>query len=212
MNSANISITIAEDHVLFAESLAVLLRQQPVFRIIDIVRNGDDLLKSIKSNKPDLVLLDINMPGKNGIETAFDIRKNDKNLKILIITSYATTKIVKELFKIGINGILYKDADPKELLIAIESIVIAGSIYTQKSIFEKLALRYFDEGPSRKYNLSKREMEIIQLIKEGHTTIEIAESLFLSDYTVDTHKKNIYRKLGVKSSAALIQFILENTL
>jgi DNA-binding NarL/FixJ family response regulator len=212
MRSEKIRIMIAEDHLLFAESLAILLRREPMLEVVAIVTNGKDLIDQLQQHDPDIILLDLNMPGKSGIEAAHEIRQTNKKIRILAVTSYATAKIINDLLSINIDGILYKDAPPQELLTAIEKIVVHKERYIQPSISGKLARIVPDDGFLKKHNLSKREMQIIQLMRSGMSTKEIATELFLSDYTVDTHKKNIYKKLNINNAASLIQFTRDNNI
>jgi len=212
MSAQKIRILIAEDHLLFAESLSLLLEREHGLEVAGKVATGKELLEKLNDYKPDLILLDLKMPVVDGFEAAQKIRKENGHIKILVVTTYVTTKIVHDLLDLGVNGVLYKDAHPNELLEAINRVTIENGIYIQKPISEKMEAMVPKDEFLVKYNLSKRELEIIQLLKEGKSTKQIAAELFLAEYTVDTHKKNIYRKLGVNNMASLLQFVVKSSL
>lgn len=206
-----IQIIIADDHELFINGLKLLLNKQPGISILDIARDGKELLQLLDTSSPDVILLDLNMPRLNGLETARFIKQSQKKRRIIVLSTYDQAHIVEKAKEVGVDGYLLKSSNEEELMKAIAT-VMAGGSYFPTSI--KTSLTAFDDDTLfvKQSNLTRREREIISYIKSGCTNNEIAEKLFLSVYTVDTHRKNIMQKLQLKTPAALMKYIIENNL
>lgn len=205
------SVVIADDHLLFADGLEQLVNSMDDFHAIAKATNGKHLLQILNQHQPSLILLDINMPLLNGIATAEEIHKKMPDIKVILVSMYFNPKVIQEALKIPVNGVIPKDATAdvfKETLTA----VMRGELkYIDAKATAETDLE-LNDAFSRQFNLSARELEIIQLIKKGITSKEIASALFLSELTIETHRKNIFRKLNVKSSSALLSFVHENGL
>jgi DNA-binding NarL/FixJ family response regulator len=207
----NIKIIIADDHTLFIHGLQLLLKEEKGIEIIDIAGNGKELLQVLEKNKPDLVLLDLNMPVMNGLEAGRYIKMKYPGIKMIILSTYSEEHLVEKAKQTGFNGYLLKNCSREELLQAINMVI---NNQTSFPYFEPNANTSFEEGDGflKQFNLTKRELEILRYIKNGLTNQQIADKLFLSVYTVETHRKNIMHKLHLSNPASLIKFIVENNL
>lgn len=206
-----IQIIIADDHYLFVDGLKLLLKNETDIAIMDVAGNGKELLDILESATADVILLDINMPVINGLEAARMIRQRKPYLKLIILSTYNDGHLIEKAKSIGVNGYLLKTTNKDELLQTIRL------VYTGHACFPYMQPGFkneFDGNDSflRQFNLTKRETEILQLLKQNFTNMQIAEQLFLSIYTVETHRKNIMQKLHLNSPAALMKFIIENNL
>ena len=206
-----INIIIADDHSLFINGLQLLLKEESRIEITDIANDGIELLDILQVNSPDLVLLDLNMPRMNGLDASRYIKQNHPAVKLIILSTYNEEHLVEKAKQIGINGYLLKNCNREELLQAVSMVMNNQSSFPY---FEPKENNCFDKEDSflKQFNLTKRELEIITLIKNGFTNQQIADRLFLSIYTVETHRKNIMHKLYLNTPAALMKFIVENNL
>lgn len=200
-------ILIADDHHLFNDGLKSLLINELDLEIIGQVYDGNAVIAFVKKQLPDLILLDINMPLMDGIEVAEVLLESYPDLKIIALTMYAEPKYIKEFQRIGVQGYLLKNTSKGELLTTIHSVFLGKKMYDNKLIVSNL---HSEDSFVKLHNLTKREVEIIKLLKEGMTSQVIADKLFVSIFTVDTHRKNILFKLNLKNTADLINFAVEN--
>jgi DNA-binding NarL/FixJ family response regulator len=205
-----IRIMLADDHPLFIEGLSMMLRREPDFELCGIANNGREVLDMLPTTKPDLILLDINMPKMNGLETIKYIRQSYPNVKIVMLSGYFDEAIIKEAKIKGANGYLLKSSQRDELIHTIK-MVYSGALFATPQQDEPVSGEFLaNDKFLAQFNLTKRERELIQLIKNGMTNQEIAQNLHLSVYTVETHRKNIMQKLKLNSPGALMKFIIEN--
>ncbi len=198
-----IKTIIADDHQLFADGLSTILQQLPNLELLPSVSNGEQLLKALSQQAVDLVILDLSMPVMNGLEAAERIRHLYAHTKILIVTMNDSSDSIRELMNLGVHGIVLKNAGKNELLLAVNELCDGETYFSQK-ITQQLA-RALQHQNQDAWQLTKREKEVLQLIYEGLTTSAIAEKLFISAYTVETHKKNLFGKSGLNKSALLIK-------
>ena len=205
----SVKILIADDHVLFNDGLKSILENESDLEICGQVHCGSEVLGFIQTHRTDLVLLDINLPRINGIELISLIKKQNPAIKIIMISMYTDKHFVDECKKSAVPGYILKNASKAELLAGIRK-VIKGEIYYDPKL-TKYNQPLQDEF-SRKFSLTKREMEILYLIKDNNTNQQIAQKLFLSIFTVETHHRNINLKLGIKKPADLIHFIYQNNI
>ncbi|HEX7755569.1 MAG TPA: response regulator transcription factor [Niabella sp.] len=206
-----VKIIIADDHTLFINGLRLLLKEEPQIEVIDVANDGKELLDVLTTTTPDLILLDINMPVLNGLEAARYIKRSYPAIKLIILSTYNEDHLVDKAKQAGVNGYLLKNSSKEELLQTIYLVMNYQSAFPYR---EPKKENLFDREDSflKPFNLTKREMEIVLLLKNNLTNQQIADQLFLSIYTVDTHRKNIMQKLGLKSPAALMKFIIEKKL
>jgi DNA-binding NarL/FixJ family response regulator len=211
-----LNVIIADDHQLFVESLRLLLQSTDAyhFNIVSVAYNGEELLNILKINKPDLLLLDINLPTKNGLEVLQEVKKTLKGTRILVLTMYDDPKIIKEAFNMQVDGYLLKNCSRDELLNAIET-VMNGEVYVGKGVSvanHQSETTSFEDIFQKKFSLTKRELEVLRLITQARNNNSIAKELYISEQTAAVHRKNIMRKIGVNSTAALIRVAYDNEL
>ena len=204
-----LNVVIADDHQLFVESLRLLLQSTDAyhFNIMAVAYTGEELLTVLKTNKPDLLLLDINIPGRNGLEVLQDVKKSLKGTRILILTMYDDPKIIKEAFSMNVDGYLLKNCGKDELLGAIETI-LGGEVYVGRGVSvanHQSETTSFEDIFQKKFSLTKRELEVLRYITQARNNGSIAKELYISEQTAAVHRKNIMRKIGVNSTAALIR-------
>lgn len=201
-----VNVLLADDHAIVLEGLKVVLSADEQIDIVGMVQNGEEVLQFVKRNAVDVVILDINMPVMDGITCARTLKRDFEDIKVIILTMYAQKSFVEEILKIGIEGCLLKNNTGKELIEAVMR-VMSGKPYYDRLTSFKSPLEEVTQ-----YKLSEREIEVIRLLAEGLTSMEIAERLFLSDHTIKTHRKNILRKLNVSNSSQAVQYALTNKL
>ncbi|MCB0578617.1 MAG: response regulator transcription factor [Phaeodactylibacter sp.] len=216
---------IADDHMIFLEGLKTVLRrniyaQDFQFLIVGEAANGHDLINLLKRQPADLLIFDLNMPQKDGLEVLQFIRHSHMDILTLALTMYESPKIVRSAFKAGVDAYVLKDKGIEALLAGIREIV-AGNTYVSDGINPGNGLPRAKARQSRflasdrfvkKHSLTKRELEILQLITQALSNKEIAKALFISDQTVSVHRKNIMRKLGVSNTAGLVKIAYDNSL
>jgi len=200
-----LSIYIADDHAIVVDGLKEILRLQPQWHIIGTAANGEELINLISARRSDVVILDINMPKLNGIQCTEWIKKNFPQTKVIILTMFPEKTYIDQLINAGADGCLLKSRGSQDLLDAIERVTSGRSYFdTIRDFMEH------DAHPA--LNLSEREIKIIRLIINGNTSGDIANQLFLSEHTVKTHRKNIFRKIGINSISQLATFAINNNL
>jgi DNA-binding NarL/FixJ family response regulator len=200
-----IKIVIVDDHRLFNDGLNSMFEQEPGIKVLAQVYDSREARAKVKKLNPDVVLMDFNMPHANGIELTELLLIERPRLKILILSMYEDERHIETFREIGAQGYIFKTASTEEVVVAIRQIYGGGNYFPDvdtKSI-------HSDDAFIMKLKLSHREMEVIQLIKEGKTTKEIAAQLKISYYTAETHRKNIKLKVGLKGEADFIKFIYE---
>lgn len=207
-NMENKKILIADDHVLFNDGIKGMLVGEKGFEVIEQVFSGDKLIEQLAITKPDIVLLDINMPGKTGLELAEILGKQYPDISVIMLSMYSDKRFVQECKRMKVKAYVLKNASKDKLITAIKS-VINGEMYYDSAL-EEHKNRHQDDEFIRKFSLTKRELEIIRLVKENHTAQDIANILFLSVFTVETHRRNINLKLGIKNTVGLINFAAEH--
>ncbi len=202
-----IDIIIADDHLLFAEGLQTILANTPQIRVLKVVSNGHELMQALAGEQAHLVLLDLSMPGMDGEAAAAKIVQLYPEVKILVITMKEDPDTIKTMMQTGVQGMVLKNTGKTELLLAIEE-VMKGNVYLSQKLMKQLA-GDFKKQKQETWQLTKREKEVLQLIYEGLTTTQIAEKLFVSNYTVETHRKNLFVKSGLNKSALLVKKAIE---
>jgi DNA-binding NarL/FixJ family response regulator len=220
-----IKIVIADDHQLFIAGLRTLLNYETEdvsFQVVGVANDGDQAIDLLRRHNPDVLILDLNMPDRDGLDILVTVREQFPKLRILTLTMYDDTKIVKAAFKAGVDGYALKTIARDELINAINE-VLTGRTYFGEGVrlndpiemIGKVQPKKDDPYEDRfikKYNLTKRELEILRLITLALSNKEIAKELYISDQTVSVHRKNIMRKLGVNNTAGLIKVAYDNSL
>jgi DNA-binding NarL/FixJ family response regulator len=198
-------IVIADDHPLLVDGLKRMLEEIEGVEVPACTDNGLQLLGILRETPADLVLLDLHMPKLDGIDTLKILKKEFPKLKVIVFTNYNQPKLIKEIKLLGAEGFLLKNSTPATIKEAITSIA-EGGIWFQDSVPEKAVSALFTNDFMKKYQLTGRETEIICKVAEGFTTKEIANQLFLSEFTVNTHRRNIGRKLNIYTPVGLLNF------
>ncbi|MDP5092514.1 MAG: response regulator transcription factor [Polaribacter sp.] len=206
MKKKEIKIIIVDDHQLFVDGLKRIIEDIKNYKVIKTCNNWEELRLMLNAEIPDLIMLDIQMKGINGLEICKLIKETHPFIKVIFISMLETSLVIEEGKKVGANGFIPKTTDAALVKKTIENVLNNIDSYINLT-------RVNEEVNTNKSQLNlitKREKEIIQLIKAGDNTALIAKKLFISKYTVDTHRKNILRKLQLSSIKELIAFAYEN--
>lgn len=206
-----VSVIIADDHLLFIEGLKSLLCTEEGITILDVANDGRELLALLAHKHPDVVLLDINMPLLNGLDALRYIKQAHPALKIIMLSTYHEDHLIEKAKQSGAHGYLLKNCNRDELIQTLYLVNEGNTCFPYRLPKATFSVNEPDHFLKR-FDLTKRETEVARLIKEGHTNQQIASHLFLSLYTVETHRKNIMHKLGLNKPGALLKFLLENDL
>jgi DNA-binding NarL/FixJ family response regulator len=212
-----IKIIITDDHQLVREGVEAMLRGVPDMEVIGTVSSGEEAINLARSNKPDVVLMDILMPGMTGIEAARWIKEIDDTIRVIMVTVEISKEYVTAAIKSAVDGYLPKNVSKDILLEAVRS-VYKGERYfneaVKKLIFEDFYTVEKSKNPKKTLpnQLTKREMEVLALVASGKANKEVAEALFISVKTVETHKTHILIKLGLNNNSELIRYALKNNI
>ena len=201
-----IRIAIAEDHQALIDGLELLLKYEDDISIVGTANDGEELLKLVQLKEPSVIVTDIRMPKMDGIEATKKIKQLFPHTKVLAFTMFEQIEAVKQMLAAGASGYILKNSPLKNVLNAIRS-VAKGDTYFDGDI--NVAALNQDADVAEKGKLTKRQKEILQLIADGKTSREIADQLFIGVYTVDTHRKNIIRILGLRGRGELMRYALE---
>lgn len=218
MDSKVIKIAIADDHGLLRQGIEALLKKMDNIEVIGSMSSGEEAVNFAREHNPDVFLLDILMRGMTGIEATRWIKEQNPESKIILISSEVSKEYISAGIKSGIDGYLNKDVDQQTLFTAIRTVLKGERYFTPEVtalVFQDFFLK--EKGgkglPSKKTSvLSKREEEILTLIASGKALKEIAEELFISNKTVETHKLHIQDKLGLTNTAQLVKYAIEHGL
>ena len=209
-----IRIILADDHQLFREGLEALLNNHSELNILASVKNGEELFEAVARYHPDVVLSDISMPGKTGIEVCGEITETHPDTRFIMLSMYNNEAFFVNSLKAGAKGFLSKEISREELLNAIRTVYEGGEYFDKKvshAILKEYAKTAGKKSPKPENNsLSAREKEIIRLVAESYSNSEIAEKLKISVRTVNAHKNNIMRKLRLKSTVDIVKYALIN--
>jgi DNA-binding NarL/FixJ family response regulator len=212
---APISILIAEDHEIVRFGISTYLSSAEDITVVGEASTGEECLELFEQTKPDVCLLDIGMPDKDGIETARIIRDLDPDVKILILSMHIDRQKLADVLEAGVDGYLLKDTDKSDILHGIRAIMRGQRVFSPP-ISDMITESFLNKEPlppsNIKTDLTKREREILELIVQGMTSKEIAKELYISPRTVDTHRSNLMEKLELKNIADLVRFALKNKL
>ncbi|MFT4683890.1 MAG: two-component system invasion response regulator UvrY [Flavobacteriales bacterium] len=210
-----IKVHIADDHKVLIDGIIAVLKTESEIEVVGCSLNGEQVLQWYESNSSDVLILDINMPKVDGISVLQEFKKRNLQPKVIILSSYDDVKLVKEVMKIGAKAFLAKKCASEEIIEAIKT-VSSGENYFSKDIQNKIVTSFSEKGDIKNTKLLKlitdREKEVLVLITKELNTREIAESLFISVNTVETHRKNLIKKLEVKNVVGLALFAHKNKL
>jgi len=211
-----LKILVVDDHQLLREGLKKILALEEDFEVIGCADNGESALAMLKKTKPDIILMDVNMPKMNGIDATFKIKQLYPAIKIIALTIHEDEEYVFELIRAGVSGYVLKDISADELIDTIKRVnkgesIIAPSI-TGKIINEFSKMHRKAEMEKNRGQLTRREKEVLVLLTEGKSNKSIAEDLFLSEKTVKNHVSNVLHKLEVEDRTQAVLYALKNGL
>jgi two-component system response regulator NreC len=202
-----IRIVLAEDHAVVRSALRMLLDAEPDLRVVAEAGDVDSTLRFVRGHHPDVLILDLNMPGGPSLRAIPEILRTSKATQIVVLTMQSDPAFAREAMQSGVLGYILKDAADSELVTAVR-LASQGKTYLQPELGARLAAEPF--GPPD--DLSEREVEILRLIALGHTNGEIAEELYLSVRTVESHRAHIQQKLRMSKRSELVRYALERNL
>jgi DNA-binding NarL/FixJ family response regulator len=202
-----IRVLLADDHLILLDALVQIVRQQ--FEVVGVARDGRDMIEMAKDKRPDVIVADISMPHLNGIDATRILRKELSSIKILFLSMYADLPMVEEAFRAGASGYVVKMCSTEEFLKAIQC-VARGTTYITPllagDLISTLLTAGAQESSRRETTLTLRQREVLQLLAEGKTMKEVATLLGISTRTAESHKYEIMRHLGVRTTAELIRY------
>lgn len=211
-----IRLALADDQPLFRRGMAMLLRDMPDVQVLFECNNGEELLTGLKGNTIDIVLLDLEMPVMDGMETMRRVRQDHPEVRVIVLSMHHEEKFIVHLMELGANGYVVKTAEPDEIENAVRSVATSGyhfsemvsRVMLQRLVKkEKLKPTFHDVEP-----LTERELEVLRLICQELTTTEIAGKLFLSPRTVEGHRNNILLKIGARNTAGIVVYAMSKGL
>jgi DNA-binding NarL/FixJ family response regulator len=207
-----LSILLADDHRIVRQGLQAIFRTEPDFRVIGEAAAGPEVLRMVERLRPDILVLDIMLPGLSGLDVARETTRRSPRTRIVILSMHANEAYVVEALRAGAHAYVLKEEGAQELVTAIRE-VLAGRSYLSASLSEEAIREYGKrqaDSTIEPYKiLSQRELEVLQLTAEGHSGVEIAERLFISPRTVESHRANIMRKLGVRNQKDLVRYAVQ---
>jgi two-component system, NarL family, nitrate/nitrite response regulator NarL len=204
----NVKLILVDDHKMVRDGLSAALKGEERFTIVGEASDGKEAVSIAKTLKPDIIVMDINMPVLDGVEAAHEIRKFDAEVKILILTMLEDEHYIFDALNANIDGYLFKMAGIDEFIAALH-LLANGETYFDKKV-TKILVDKHKQKENKEHKLSEREIEILRYIAQGLTSKEIGEKIFISIHTVLKHRKNILKKLNIHGTAELVKFTIEN--
>jgi two-component system response regulator NreC len=206
--SAEITVVLADDHAVVRSALRMLLDVEPGIEVVAEAGDAASAIRYVGGHHPAVLILDINMPGGSGLEAIPEIRDQSPDTQIVMLTMQDETSAARSALQAGVLGYILKEAASEELVKAVR-LAAEGKTYLQPELGARLAA---EPEPSSSDDLSEREVEVLRLIALGHTNNEIAENLYLSVRTVESHRAHIQQKLSLTSRSELVKYALERGL
>ena len=203
-----ITVVLADDHVVVRSALRMLLEDEDGIHVVAEAGDADSAIRYVNGHRPSVLILDINMPGGSGLGAIPTIRDQSPETQIVMLTMQAETSAAREALQAGVLGYILKEAAGEELVKAVR-LAAEGKTYLQPELGARLAAEREVAAPD---DLSRRELEVLRLIALGHTNNEIADDLYLSVRTVESHRAHIQQKLGLSSRSDLVRYALERRL
>jgi DNA-binding NarL/FixJ family response regulator len=208
-----IKIVLADDHVILRQGLLKLLEEQPGFHVVGETGDGLQAVEMVDKLKPDILIVDMVIPGLNGLEVIRSVRRTNSHLKIIVLSMHANEAYVVESLRYGASAYLLKESSSQELIRAIND-VLAGKRYLSKDLpLLEAYVKLVGTPVVDSYDLlTERERQVLQLVAEGHTNIEIAQRLSIGARTVETHRANMQHKLGLKNQNEVVRYVMQRGL
>lgn len=206
MENEKINIVIVDDHPIVIEGLKIMLSSQPFFNIPETFTSGSEIISFIATHKVDIILLDITLPDANGTELCRDIKKISPDTSVIMFSNRSERSIIMQSIQNGASGYLLKNTSIEELVVCIKGALSGDIVFCHET---KQIISRPSQNDLPIPRLTKREKQILQLVAQGKTSNRIAEELFLSPLTVDTHRKNLLQKFQAKNSTELVNQAIE---
>ncbi|AZA82687.1 DNA-binding response regulator [Chryseobacterium lactis] len=207
MKNEKINIVIVDDHPIVIEGVRMMLKNQPFFNIMETFTSGSEIMNFISGNTVDIILLDITLPDANGAELCREIKKSSPETSVIMFSNRSERSIIMQSLQNGASGYLLKNTSIDELVVCIKGAVSGNIVFCNET--RKIINRpYQNDLPIPR--LTKREKQILQMVAKGKTSNMIAEELFLSPLTIDTHRKNLLQKFQAKNSTELINIAIQH--
>jgi DNA-binding NarL/FixJ family response regulator len=213
-----IRVFLIDDHAIVRDGLRSVLSAEPSLEVVGEAANGQELLAQLPGVSPDVVLMDLNMPVLDGLATTHELRKHYPRLRILILSMMTHEHTIGELLTAGAHGYVLKNADKTEIITAIQAVAAGKRFLCSEiglTVLEKLLAAEAESSvisPKDSSRLTPRELDILQLVSNGLTNQEIADKLFTSKRTVETHRQSLLEKTGVKNTPSLVKYAMEQGL
>ncbi|NMH27310.1 response regulator transcription factor [Flavobacterium silvaticum] len=215
---SKIKIYLADDHQLLLDGLVAVLGNSPEFEIVGTAMNGEDLIQKATASNADILVMDINMPVRDGIEVLKEFAALPQPFRIIVLSSYDEIKLIREVMKLGASSYLTKQCAGENIIEAVEA-VQRGEEYFCKTVREKIFNSFAgnnpkinSSGPNYNLPLTEREIEILKLLSLEYSGKQISEFLFISFHTVESHRKNLLKKINVKSTVGLVKYAIKHQL
>ena len=210
-----IKVVLADDHQILREGLRTMLEKENNIEVLGEAANGRDALRLIREKTPDVIVMDVTMPGLNGIEATRQIKSESPHIKVIALSMHDDKRFVFNMLKAGASGYLLKDDGFREVIKAINA-VMANKTYLSSEITDVMLKDYLKSSKFQEASvfalLSPREREVLQLIAEGKTTGQIADLMHVSSKTIETHRHHIMQKLNISSVAELTKYAIREGL
>ena len=207
-----IRVVVADDHHILLDGLKAMLQKQKDLELAGLYNNGQDLFDDLGNAMPNIALVDINMPALNGIELTAKIKEFYPHVNVIALSMHDDARHIMDMIEAGVSGYLLKNVNDKELMEAIRS-VNNGKLYFSSEVAEKITSMVITQqkklSEPKEARLTDREVEILKLIAEEYSNADIAKALFISERTVETHRKNMLRKTNNKTVVGLLKYALE---
>ncbi|MCB0588060.1 MAG: response regulator transcription factor [Phaeodactylibacter sp.] len=208
-----IEIMIADDHRVFREGIVSILENTGEIRVIAQAQDGKQVMEKLRQIKPELILMDISMGEAGGIETTRLVKEQYPEIKVLVLSMHSESSYIVKMLEAGASGYLLKDAGSSELINAIKAVAEGHTYFSSQvsaTLVDQLVKGKKPAERKEGVQLTKREIEVLRLIAEEYSNSEIAEKLFISIRTVDTHRRNLLEKLGLKNTAGLVKYAIKH--
>ncbi|MBC7614690.1 MAG: response regulator transcription factor [Pedobacter sp.] len=202
-----INLFIVDDHQLVVDGLRSLLNNEEQYAIVGCSNRPKEVISMLQNLNVDVLLTDINMPEMTGVELTRNIKKNFPKIKVLALSMFGERQVIKEMIDAGISGYILKNTGKQELLAALAK-VSNGQIFFGEEVTKELIKSFVNDNEGTR--LTNREIEIVRLIENEYSNKKMADLLFISERTVETHRKNIFRKTGTQSIVGLLKYAYEH--
>jgi DNA-binding NarL/FixJ family response regulator len=206
-------VIVVEDHQILLESISLLISTIPNIELVGKASNGQKALQILENEQVDIIVSDVMMPLMNGIELTWKVKQQYPEIKILMLTVSEDSQTIKNALQAGADGFIFKSAEKEELEEALSSLINNKKYYSDKAILSLAEAQnevFISDKEALKGILTEREIQILKLIAQEMSGIQIAEKLFISPTTVESHRKNLFSKIGVNTSVGLVKYALKH--